>query len=408
MKAIDLFAGARGWDIAARQMGWHVDGVEKWMPANATAALNGFTTVHKDVTTFHTTPGQYPMQIASPSCKKYSMSGGGAGRRALAEVLHGVQEYRHGRPMVWGDAVALVGDADAALTLEPLRIALEGEPTFIAWEQVPAVLPAWEACADVLRERGYSVATGVLNAEQYGVPQTRRRAVLMARRDGGTAQLPTPTHSRYHSRDPRRLDANVKPWVSMAEALGWSGQVEAVSNYGTGGDPRNRGIRHQDEPFSTVTSKTDRVVLRNGNQDHAAERDLDQPSATLFFGARANWCEWALRPSAQGRATVRPLDQPAATILGGNSWGERRWVYERPSISVLGDPRIDRPGHKDRNPGGEAMHAQSIKVTAEQAACLQTFPAGYEFFGTKGEVFQQIGNAVPPLLAEAILTSLTA
>jgi DNA (cytosine-5)-methyltransferase 1 len=389
MKAIDLFAGARGWDIAARQMGWHVDGVEKWAPANATAALNGFTTVHKDVRTVHVEPLAYDMLIASPPCQTYSMAGGGEGRRNLDRVLTAIGQDH--------DLSDL--DERTGLVLEPLRIALEGEPTFIAWEQVPAVLPVWEACVDVLRERGYSVATGVLNAEQYGVPQTRRRAVLMARRDGGTTQLPTPTHSRYHSRDPQRLDAGVKPWVSMAEALGWSGQVEAVSNYGTGGDPRNRGIRHhQDEPFSTVTSKTDRVVLRNGNQAHAAVRDLAQPSATLFFGARANWCEWALRPSAQGRATVRPLDQPSATIAAGHSSGEREWVHYIPT-----------EGTKQYGPNVPVeQRDKSMKVTAEQAACLQTFPMGYEFFGTKGEVFQQIGNAVPPLLAEAILTSLTA
>jgi site-specific DNA-cytosine methylase len=287
MKAIDLFAGARGWDIAARQMGWHVDGVEKWAPANATAALNGFTTVHKDVHTVHIEPLAYDALIASPPCQTYSMAGGGEGRRNLDRVLAAIGQNH--------DLSDL--DERTGLVLEPLRIALEGEPIFIAWEQVPAVLPVWEACAGVLRERGYSVATGVLNAEQYGVPQTRRRAVLVARRDGGIAQLPTPTHSRYHSRDPHRLDAGVKPWVSMAEALGWemterpsmtvtgggtatggaepfgngarqgiqrevdAGRwVEAVSNYGTGGDPRNRGIRRQDEPFSTVTSKTDRAV----------------------------------------------------------------------------------------------------------------------------------------------------
>jgi DNA (cytosine-5)-methyltransferase 1 len=388
MKAIDLFAGARGWDIAARRMGWHVDGVEKWAPANATAALNGFTTVHKDVRTVHIEPLAYDMLIASPPCQTYSMAGGGEGRRNLDRVLAAIGQDH--------DLSDL--DERTGLVLEPLRIALEGEPTFIAWEQVPAVLPVWEACADVLRERRYSVATGVLNAEQYGVPQTRRRAVLIARRDGGTAQLPTPTHSRYHSRNPRRLDANVKPWVSMAEALGWSGQVEAVSNYGTGGDPRNRGIRHQDEPFSTVTSKTTAGGVLNGNQAHAAARDLAQPSATLFFGARANWCEWALRPSAQGRATVRPLNQPAATIAAGHSSGEREWVRHTPT-----------EGTKQYGPNVPVeQRDKSMKVTAEQAACLQTFPAGYEFFGTKGEVFQQIGNAVPPLLAEAILTSLTA
>jgi DNA (cytosine-5)-methyltransferase 1 len=73
------------------------------------------------------------------------------------------------------------------------------------------VAPLWEACARVLRRCGYSVATGVLRAEQYGVPQTRQRAILVARSPQltgllGPAVLPPPTHSRYYNRTPQRLD----------------------------------------------------------------------------------------------------------------------------------------------------------------------------------------------------------
>src|SRR5690606_33828651 len=47
------------------------------------------------------------------------------------------------------------------------------------------------------------------------------RAILMARADGFDVAPPTPTHSKYHNRDPKRLDPGVEKWVSMAEALGW-------------------------------------------------------------------------------------------------------------------------------------------------------------------------------------------
>ena len=80
--------------------------------------------------------------------------------------------------------------------------------------------PLWDACAVILRAYGYSIDTGVLNSEQYGVPQTRRRAVLVAHKDRAEA-LPTPTHSRYYSRSPAKLDPGVLPWVSMSDALGW-------------------------------------------------------------------------------------------------------------------------------------------------------------------------------------------
>lgn len=69
----------------------------------------------------------------------------------------------------------------------------------------------WEAYAEVLRDQGYSVVMGIMHAEQYGVPQTRKRAILIARQDGGEVKFPGPTHSKYHTRDPYRLDPGVKP-----------------------------------------------------------------------------------------------------------------------------------------------------------------------------------------------------
>jgi DNA (cytosine-5)-methyltransferase 1 len=328
VRTLDLFAGAGGWDVAAHRLGLDVDRVELWETANATAEAAGLHTVHHDVTTFTTTPDEYTVHLGSPSCKRYSMAGNGAGRKALGQVLAGVEAYRRGGTLTHDQAVDLIGDADAALTLEPLRLALQGRPTYLAWEQTPAALPVWNACADVLREQGYSVVTGILNAEQYGVPQTRRRAVVMARRDGRAAGLPAVTHSQYHVRDPNRLDAGVKPWVCMAEAIGWSG------------------------------------------------RDTT----------------WAYRGGAAAHSAVRPLNTPAPVMAFGHNVARHQWV---------------KGGQGKRIRDTEAGYEQTVRLTTEQAARLQTFPAGYPFQGSNREVFQQIGNAVPPLLAEVVLGALT-
>ncbi|MEV8761048.1 DNA cytosine methyltransferase, partial [Klebsiella pneumoniae] len=96
-------------------------------------------------------------------------------------------------------------DDRTALVLTPLAHVHRDRPMFVTWEQVPPVLPVWEACAEVMRDMGYSVWVGIIRAEQYGVPQTRRRAVLIARADGIDAAPPTPTHSRYYEREPQRL-----------------------------------------------------------------------------------------------------------------------------------------------------------------------------------------------------------
>ena len=93
------------------------------------------------------------------------------------------------------------------------------------------------------------------------------------------------------------------------------------------------------------------------------------------------------------------------------------WVWGRPATTVQCDPRLGRPGHKHRGPDcckanreageGEAMFARdSVRLTADQRAILQGFPPDYPWQGTSRQVDMQIGNAVPPPLARAVLLAL--
>lgn len=56
--------------------------------------------------------------------------------------------------------------------------------------------------------------------------------------------------------------------------------------------------------------------------------------------------------------------------------------------------------------GTDDSFAESTRITVQEAATLQSYPPDFKFAGTKGSIGLQIGNAVPPLLAEAILAEL--
>lgn len=216
---LDLFAGT-GVGVACQQLGVVEHGVEKMPAAQATRKANGMGLAYDDVWDIEKAENlQFDTLWASPPCQTFSVAGKGDGRKALTEVLEAIKTLR------WTDMESLrklgeeVGDERTALVLTPLAYVNKFMPTYVAFEQVPAVLPVWEGCAAVMRDLGYSVWVGYLHAEQYGVPQTRKRAYLIARSDGKDAAPPTPTHSKYYSRHPERLDIGVKKWVSMAEGL---------------------------------------------------------------------------------------------------------------------------------------------------------------------------------------------
>jgi DNA (cytosine-5)-methyltransferase 1 len=229
-------------------------------------------TVEDDVRNYG--PANFPsatVLAGGPPCQTYTVAGSGAGRRALDEVLGFAKRMAAGENVT--KELTKRHDVRTGLVLEPLRWALAAVRArrpyeAIVLEQVPAVLPVWEAVGEALAGRGYSVDCGVLRTEEFGVPQTRRRAILIARRNGG-AMLPKPTHRPYRKGVPRNEgDLTLLPWVTMGETLDRPEPYEVVSNYGTGGDPKARGRRKSNQPAATVTGKISRNrVVASGSPD---------------------------------------------------------------------------------------------------------------------------------------------
>ncbi len=417
--ALDLFAG-HGWGVACKRIGIEEHGVEKMPEAVATRSANGMRTICLDVWDFLTNElidsrdgyGQeaaeamaakgvpfreiYKLLIASPPCQTFSMAGSGTGRKALTEVLGLIDSGAYAditRLREFGQT----HDPRTALVLTPLACAYRDRPPFVVFEQVPPVLPVWERCAEEMRAWGYSVWVGILSAEQYGVPQTRKRAILIARADGVDAAPPVPTHSRYYSRDPHKLDMGVQKWVSTAEALGW-GMTES--------DMRPSS----DAPAQIVTEKArswsrrpiergDVEAVRLGMGKGMIERhgprpgrDIFDPAFTVVGGAGGNsqpGFGWAVRYGDRAGTTAERVTVAEAAALQSYP---PDFVWDVP----VAKERIVRVWDRHRDwadPDDEGeYHFESRGI--------QTRPV------TKTAQFTQIGNAVPPLLAEAVLRSL--
>lgn len=268
---VDLFAGPGGLDVAARWLGCEVYGLEWDVDACRTREAAGLNFERHDVRDLG--PEDFPaatILTGGPPCQTFTVAGNGAGRWALDMVLEFIDAMAAGKSVQ--KDLAKLDDERTGLVLEPLRWALRaatlGRPfRTIVLEQVPAVLPVWEAMAEVLHdELDYQVTTQVLHTEMYGVPQTRRRAVLIASLEGPRA-MPRPTHQIYRKSGLRPTDDQLLPrWKTMAEALPHRPSCfEVISNYGTGGNPKLRGVRKANQPSATVTGKISRnKVLTDG------------------------------------------------------------------------------------------------------------------------------------------------
>jgi DNA (cytosine-5)-methyltransferase 1 len=374
---LDLFSGPGGWCVAADQLQIPgVLGIEWDAAACATRAAAGHVTVRADVSQFPT--GHLPARICgligSPPCKQFSAAGNRGGVRVMEILAQGIRDAFAAQPTraarrremaavlraAWWPSAKLTRAArmakiwaavrDASLVIEPARFIHATGPQWVALEQVPAVLPLWQVYAQELRGRGYSVWCGKLNAADYGVPQTRERAILIASQ-ARAVRRPEPTH--YDPRKGAQLWGT--PWVSMAQALGWGATARPAPTATAGGIAQG-GY----EPFAKGGREALARELMAGRWILHTNRD-QRPDGT--------------------RQTADPRNAPAPALTA-KSGGQ--WIVKLHATN------------------GE-LPTDSIRLSVEDAAALQSFPPGYPWRGTITSQHGQAGNAFPPLLAEHVL-----
>lgn len=256
-RILDLFAGAGGWDEGLRELGLSAVGIDCDPWACATARAAGHERIEADL--YALDPMEFAPVcglVASPPCQAWSVAGKGLGRHDKPHVIACAHELAAGHDSR-AERLAECRDRRSLLSVEPLRWTLSLRPRWVAFEQVPPVLELWSVFCELLGMHGYSATCAILSAERFGVPQTRRRAYLVATLDG-EAELPSPTHRSYDPRRPDRLrddERHLLPWVSMAEALGWERGAVTHTNNQTAGGTRPKGLRRSaDRPSRTLDS----------------------------------------------------------------------------------------------------------------------------------------------------------
>ncbi|MCY4522018.1 MAG: DNA (cytosine-5-)-methyltransferase [Caldilineaceae bacterium] len=198
--------------------------------------------------------------------------------------------------------------------------------------------------------KGYVITHAVLQAENFGVPARRRRLFLVAvRSDQGVYyHFPQPTHGPKSE--------NQTPWTSHGDAIA---HLPA--------DPQGEYYTRGTESFSWWYMSRNR------------KRPWNEPSYTIL----GNWRHTPLHPAS-------PTMHMVSSDLK-NGW-KQTWEFtnEYDHLDVAERPKFQFPR----------------RLSWREAACLQTFPDEFEPSGSVASKFTQIGNAVPPLLMQAIVSGI--
>jgi site-specific DNA-cytosine methylase len=322
---------------------------------------------------------------------------------------------------------------------------------------------SWHVVQDViggLAAHGYCVVDySSLDAADYGVPQHRIRPFWFGHLDGPCIQWPAPTHGAPSEQ--LAIGAHgLTPWVTCRQALGHLpleqlGRPVRLRHAVTDGHPvampdglsptiRGGGAGHSaphvvlandkhlpsgpDEPAKTIAAK----IRGNGGQVLATHprhpvSDVDSPSRAIKTnGGRAAQGGAVLsvqdppqpkkrNPSTRGPQRLRAgdPDEPAKVVLAdidaiGHSSPKLEWPWDRPSTTVCSRDTIPPPGHHPET-GSILSMPNAIILSERAAAILQGFPDTWVFAGaTKRARWSQLGQAMPPPLAEAVAHSVVA
>jgi DNA (cytosine-5)-methyltransferase 1 len=329
LKFVDLFSGCGGLSEGFKQAGWEpVFAVEKASSAALAYQANFRCVVWvglvedfiSELETGRLALPPLRAVVGSPPCQGFSPLG-----------------KMSARPETKRNHVAL--NDSWSVFLRAVEIL---QPPVFLTENVPEFLRSAEFVqyAEAAERLGYTLAHGVLKAEDFGVPQKRRRAFCIGSR-GGWPCLPTGNGER----------------TNVLQAIGHLSREPSGYNWHVGRNPTPKSV----ERYKLIPPGGNRFDLVRQRPDLAPPCWLSKKTGTTDVFGRLEW------------------DKPASTI---------RTEFFKPEKGRYLHPEAHRP------------------ITHREAAALQSFPESFLFKGSKMEVARQIGEAVPPMLAKAVATSM--
>ena len=359
--SISLFTGAFGLDLGLEKAGFQTVSVVEIDPdATKTIAFNqphlAESAVSRDIqqVSAHTLlaeggrvlelgrplrPGEVDLVTGGPPCQPFSTAGKrmsvGDPRGSLFKDFIRIVEAVQPRYFIMENVRGLIS---APIRHRPHSNRGLGHPVLEPDELAGSAL---QVVLAEMEHLGYTVtAPRLLEAANYGVPQTRSRVIFIASRDGESVSFPLPSHTKNST-------GGLSKWCTLQDAL--IGLVDPEPEY---------------IPYSESRLKYLRLLKAGQNWRYLPDE---------------------LKQEAMG----------GAYKSGGGKVGfYRRLSWNKPSPTVTTSP------HQKAT---DMCHPEELRpLSVRECARIQTFPDDWVFYGSTASKYRQIGNAVPVLLGKAI------
>lgn len=294
------------------------------------------------------------------------------------------------------DAKGMASDARNYLFESYVNILEHYKPKFFVFENVTGILSAQVDGALIFPKvlsalgKDYDVlgdpAILVHNTAEYGVPQLRKRVIIIGVRkdiNKNVIDIYKDVQKTHWLPDSKAEDRqNKKRFVDVKQALGDLPPVEP------GCDASTKEFSYScDNDFLKRVGKPGVSPL----MDHVARKHNDMDRERFRVMIANHWSFGELRKKM-------PQYEHERARVFDNSYVVQWWNL--PSKTILA--HIHKDGFQFIHPDG----GQARSFTVREAARIQSFPDDFEFKGSRGEKYKQIGNAVPPLFAEALAISI--
>jgi DNA (cytosine-5)-methyltransferase 1 len=348
--AISLFSGAGGLDLGIEQAGFRTVAAVEW-DEDAADSMEKNAYVHFPELREVLRANLYPLATGGGDgvTTKDILRAAGLGRTRPDLLVGGPPCVAFSKSGFWLDWKRDGVDPAASLLQAYTRVLSEAKPKHFILENVYALTfnnkasrPAFERLLREIDQAGYDCNWQVLNSADYGVPQLRPRLFIVgARRRERLPELPEPTHHGQWER--RETKGGPLPHVTSGDALA--------------------GLVTDPEPEEVIRGRWGHLLP-----------DIPPGENYLHYTAE--------------RGHPDPLFE----------WRSRYWSFllkldpDRPSPTIQAQP----------GPNVGPFHWENRRLRVPELKRLFTFPDDYAFVGRRGSVQSQVGNCVPPLLAQKV------